>query len=199
MDIYTIVYNDYTVADYFHLLTEKEKQLITQFKSDKRVREFVATRVLKTTIFQDNEILYTEEGAPSIANTTTNISISHCANYVVLAVCDTYKIGVDIEPISTKSQKLHTKFLNEQEMHVLDVSDTLLMTRAWSCKEALYKLSSKKGVIFKTDLIIDEFDGESVFNCHIVRNNKKFCVNLVSLILGDYILTINTTALHELT
>lgn len=195
--LYFIRFDEYNINDYTYLLTNDEQFKLSTFKSEKRKKEFVATRILKTTLFKNTPIYYLSTGAPYFKNSTNHISISHCDNWVVFAVCNCYKIGVDIEPISSKAQRLHQKFLNESEIALLDTSNIELMSKAWSCKEALYKLSAKEGIIFKKDLLITDFDKKNTFNCTILEGNKRFSVYLSASIIDGYIVTINTSPLYE--
>jgi phosphopantetheinyl transferase len=195
--LHFIRFDEFNVNDYTYLLTKDEQFKLSTFKSEKRKKEFVATRILKTTLFNDSPICYLPSGAPYLKNANIHISISHCDNWVVFAVCDRYKIGVDIEPISNKAQRLHLKFLNETEIALLDTSNIELMSKAWSSKEALYKLSTKEGIIFKEDLLITDFDGENTFKCKILDENKSFFVYLNASIIDGYIVTINTSPLYE--
>lgn len=195
--IYFAHYNDFLIEDYLPFLYPEEHKKLATFLSPKRRSEYVATRVLKETIFPKKLIQHSSNGAPFIEETPYHISISHCKGLVAIAVCKRYAIGLDVEPISDKAQRLHKKFINSDEAALLNTNDSLLMTRTWSCKEALFKLANRKGVIFKTDLFIHSFDENELFKCIIINGERKIFVDLTSKIIGHFILTINNTALIE--
>lgn len=188
--IYFIRYENYKMEDFLCVLNEEELIRLNDFKSEKRKFEFLSTRILKEEIFPGCTIAYTKDGAPFIQD-QPNISVSHTANCSAIAVCPSHIIGLDIEPISEKARKLHSKFLNETEQHIIDTSDSLLMTKAWSCKESMYKLSNRKGIIFKRDLEIIACDGKESFSCRILKGNEHFYINLTSMLVDNLIITIN--------
>lgn len=193
--VYIIRYESYCLNDYFSVLFPTELERINQFSSDKRKAEFLATRILKESIFPKKLIEYNEEGRPYIDG-VPYISISHCKGCSAIAVSNEHIIGLDIEPIGEKARLLHEKFLNEREKSVLNTEDALEMTRAWSCKETLLKLSGRKGILFKKDILIDAFDGEETFFCSVFKKDKKFSVHLTSKVINQMVLTINHTNLQ---
>jgi 4'-phosphopantetheinyl transferase EntD len=192
LSIYTIRYNSYCLNDFFTILSENERKQLSSFSSVKRQYEYLSTRILKEQIFPGQLIKYNSSGAPYIEE-GPYISISHFSGVSAIGVSKKYPIGLDIEPIGSKAQLLHTKFLNEQEKAFLDTTDELLMTRAWSCKEALLKLCNRKGILFKHDLIIDSYDGNESFMCSILKDHELFSVHLTSKLIDGMVLTINTS------
>lgn len=194
ISIHIIKYDSYCLNDFISILTEKEKQQLEGFASSKRQYEFLSTRILKEKIFPGRLIEYSSSGAPYIQG-EANISISHSSGFSCIAVMQDHSIGLDIEPIGNKAQLLHTKFLNEKEQSFLDTTDELLMTRCWSCKEALLKLCNRKGILFKRDLIINSYDGNESFICSIVKDHKLFSVHLTSKLVDGMVLTINNSNL----
>jgi len=193
--VYLLKYNPYAIGDFIHVLTTEERERFYSFQSKKRQYEFLTTRILKEMLFPNKHISYNNYKQPTITG-LKYVSISHCIGNTAIATSNLYPIGLDIEPISDKAKRLHSKFLNEYECALLDVKDRHLMTRAWSCKECLVKLSSRFGLIFKQDLLIEDFDGTSIFSCKIKMSPKQtLCVSLTSLVLDNIILTINTSIL----
>lgn len=196
ISIHIIKYGSYCLNDFISILNEKEKKQLEGFSSSKRQYEFLSTRILKEKIFPGRLIEYTPSGAPYIEG-EANISISHSSGFSCIAVSKDRPIGLDIEPISHKAKLLHTKFLNEREQSFLDVTDELLMTRCWSCKEALLKLCNRKGILFKKDLIINAYDGNELFICSIIKDLELFSVHLTSKLVDGMVLTINSSNLMK--
>lgn len=194
ISIHIIKYGSYCLNDYISILNEKEKIQLERFSSIKRRYEFLSTRILKEKIFPGRLIEYTPSGAPYIEG-EANISISHSSGFSSIAVLKGYPIGLDIEPTGSKAKRLYTKFLNEKEQSFLDTTNELLMTRCWSCKEALLKLCNRKGILFKRDLIINAYDGHESFVCSIVKDDELFSVHLTSKLIDGMILTINSSNL----
>lgn len=194
-EIHLIHFNEFEPNDYFHLISEQEKDRLETFHHIQRKREFVATRILKHDLFGYKEIEYESHGAPFIKNEGF-ISISHSRNCCGIAINEKFKIGFDIEKKSSKAQKLHSKFISLDEAQFLDTSNELLMTKAWSCKEALYKLSGRKQLIFKTDLrILEQLNND--WKCEILNPSEKISVELQTFEQIDRILTINKSAIES--
>lgn len=194
--VYIIKYNHFLIEDFFQLLHPVEKARLHTFSSEKRKMEYIATRILKDTIFPGALIDYNKDGAPFIEH-VAHISISHCKGASAIAVCPDHIIGLDIEPMSNKAQRLQSKFINPVESGFLNTEDALAMTRAWSCKESLLKLARRKGLIFKRDLLIESAHEPEQFLCSILTDAEKKYVNLTSKVVDTIIITINHTDLYS--
>lgn len=194
--VYIIKYNHFPIEDFFQILHPVELARLHTFASEKRKMEYMATRILKETIFPGSLIDYNSEGAPFIEH-VAHISVSHCKGASAIAVCPDHMIGLDIEPISSKAQRLQSKFINSEESGFLDTTDALTMTRAWSCKESLLKLARRKGLIFKKDLLIKSVLEHDQFLCSILVDRQKKYVNLTSRVVDSIIITINHTDLYS--
>ena len=123
-----------------------------RFKTEKRKKEFLASRLLLKEIMPNTKIAYNEFGAPELSN-GDYISISHSKNLVAVIIC-TKKVGLDIEQISGKALRLSSKFVSEKNLKNLSKEKATLI---WCCKEAVFKWHQKGGVDFINDIIIPEF------------------------------------------
>src|SRR5690606_26210813 len=108
-----------------------------------------------------------------------------------IAVCDGFRIGMDLEPIASKALRLREKFLNDTEKKILNTSDALEMTLAWSCKEALYKLAGRKKIIFKTELLLLERTAAN-WRGQIINPDGCIDVELTTIVTPDMVVTLNT-------
>ena len=135
----------------------------SKFKTEKRIKEFLASRLLLSEIRPKEEITYNKYGAPKIKN-GDHISISHSKNLVAIIISKT-KVGLDIEQISAKPLKLSSKFISTKAHQNLTEEKSTLI---WCCKEAIFKWYQKGNIDFKKDLKIDEFEtkekGEVICN-----------------------------------
>lgn len=106
---------------------------------------------------------------PFLANEAYHFSISHCGEYAAVIVSKTYRVGIDIEGITDKIQRIIPKFLTTAEQkllqeNLLSKSATLL----WSVKEAVYKWKSTGGVDFKKHININNIQAandEGIVHC----------------------------------
>jgi phosphopantetheinyl transferase len=127
---------------------------LPETKSDSRIKQWIATRLLLNHFFKDVEIIYDDLGKPRLSN-NWNISISHSGEYVTIIINKEDNCGIDIEKISTKVERIKHKFLNENDLKIITSHEHL--TLYWGAKEALYKYYGKKEVLFIENLFIKEF------------------------------------------
>lgn len=192
--IHLLYFNDYDPAIYVSKLSETEQKRFHSFRHVNRQREYMSTRFLKRELFGEKKIHYDANGAPSIEGEGF-ISISHSSNCCAIAICDSFKIGLDLEQRSPKAARLSSKFITNEELEFLNPLDELEMTTSWSCKEVLYKLSGRKKIIFKEHLLLrnkehDNWEGE------IINPNEKIFVKLKTIITQDLVITINTSPIE---
>lgn len=130
-----------------------EYSRLNGIKHPEKKLEFAASRYLKHHLFGEANIEYDSTGAPGIKD-VGYISLSHCSSHVVLATCTEHLIGVDIEEVREKAVHLASKFTTRDEALIFDISNEKDMSTLWSLKECLYKLSDRKKLIFKEDILV---------------------------------------------
>ena len=86
------------------------------------------------------------------------VSLSHTNEYAVAVVNLGEEVGIDIEKISEKLNRVAHKFLSEKE-HLHTGEDLLKMCIYWCAKESLYKWYGKKNLSFKDNIFIEPFEG----------------------------------------
>jgi len=141
---------------------------------------------------------------PFLENEAYHFSISHCGKYAAVIVSTDHRVGVDVELISAKVEKVKHKFLSETEQEllkeVIDAPYTMfsekLLTAAWSIKESLYKWQGSSEVDFKKHLHILQMkitENEGIADCKIAMKDDInlslhllfFNNNCVSWVLAD--------------
>jgi phosphopantetheinyl transferase len=125
---------------------------LTKFKTEKRKKEFLASRLLVQEISQNTIITYNEFGAPELDN-GKYISISHSKEMVAIIISE-QQVGMDVEQISEKVLHLSSKFVSEKNLKNLSKEKATLI---WCCKEAVFKWHQKGKVDFIKDIIIPSF------------------------------------------
>ncbi|WP_026463330.1 4'-phosphopantetheinyl transferase family protein [Adhaeribacter aquaticus] len=134
---------------------------ILNFTNLPRQKQWLTGRLLAYRLLQEftNDKLHLQvdaHGKPVFEDSTYSLSISHTANTVGVILSDTYKVGIDIENISSKVLKVKHKFLSEAEIQYTE--DSLEKTLVyWCTKETLYKLYGKGQVLFKEHLQVQPF------------------------------------------
>jgi phosphopantetheinyl transferase len=111
---------------------------------------------------------------PFLEDDAYHFSISHCGDYAAVIVSKEYRVGVDVELVATKIDKIIHKFLTPQEQALLpngNISDT--GTLFWSVKESVYKWKGTGGVDFKDHINIQSLDeGQNQGTVHCLFENK---------------------------
>ena len=110
-----------------------------------RRAEWLAVRVLVAELLgRDKLIAYHPTGAPYLTDGSYCISISHTRGYAAIAYHRTHRLGVDIEYISSRVERIAHRFAHpSEEVYLAGASDDerpLMQLVNWSAKETLYKL-----------------------------------------------------------
>jgi 4'-phosphopantetheinyl transferase len=174
--IHLLKYVDFDPYTYLDQLTANEKERFFGFTHQNRRKEFVATRILRHRLFGFTHIHYDVHGAPYI-DQEGFISISHAKDIVGIALCKDFKVGFDLETIRSKASSVAHKFLNEVEQTQFDINDPLEMTKVWSAKEVLYKLAGRKGIHFKTELLLHK-DQTNNWTGRIINPNEELVTRI---------------------
>ncbi len=188
--IYTLEFDQFTISKYFNFLTEQEIERALSFKSNKRQQEFVATRILRQEIFGFNHIHYNEVGAPFIKGEGF-ISISHANGIVGIAINELHEVSIDIETIGEKAVRLRNKFLSAIEKENLNIDSNIEMTKVWSLKEVLYKLTGKRGLHFKEHLQLEKQTEEKWLG-RIIFDDTIIEVELFTFVKENVLISFNT-------
>lgn len=127
---------------------------------------------------------------PYLINEEYHFSISHCGDYAAVIISKHNRVGIDIELVTEKVEKIKHKFLNEEELENIQYSilnnqyssnpelitdSSKLLTLLWSCKEAVFKWYANGGVDFKAHIHIQPFnfnDKSGVLNCVFLKDKK---------------------------
>lgn len=187
--IYFCSFEKFNPKDYFNYLSREEQQKVLTFKSPSRRMEFVASRVLRYSIFGFRHIEYTELGAPYIKDIGF-ISISHTHKLVAIICNPNYKVGIDLENPRTNILDIAPKFLSTQEYDEFDTTSKIEVTKIWSSKETLYKLAGRKKIHFKSELLLSK-DKDQNWVGTIINPDHTISVKLNIFEHNGIIVTLN--------
>jgi len=136
-----------------------------KYKSVQRKLQSIGVYLLTAYLLKNNyklEFEYSAIGKPGILHSSKQISISHAGSMVAVIISDTSKIGIDIERISDKVEKVGSKFLNQKEIEICDsltAKDQYDFKHiVWGAKESMFKLYGIGGLDFKNNLAVSSFD-----------------------------------------
>lgn len=113
---------------------ERQKK---RYKSNARRMEYICERALLKDMMNGKivKIFHNEDGKP-ILNNGLNISISHTRGYIAIILSETKNVGIDIEYVSDRVEKIASRFMREDE----SADDIMSLLVHWCAKETLYKL-----------------------------------------------------------
>lgn len=139
--------------------------LVCDSALSKRERERQTERRLIEYLFgEEEELLHDEKGKPYLKHSSIKISISHTDDYLCLALSSTGDIGIDIEKITPRLERVKSMFLTEKEIEQLPKDSLLALALCWSAKEAMYKLVGQTAGAYGEHVILDMEQINGVLN-----------------------------------
>ena len=116
-----------------------------RYKSNARRMEYICERALLKDMMNGRieNIFHNEDGKPML-NNGLNISISHTRGYIAIILSETKNVGIDIEYVSDRVEKIASRFMREDE----SADDIISLLVHWCAKETLYKLFSSEHLDF---------------------------------------------------
>jgi phosphopantetheinyl transferase len=152
-----------TAEELYHKiqLSSNESIIYDTFRHDLRKRHWLAYRLLLKHLLAplNTGISYDAHGKPFLDSKSHHISVSHAGDFAA-AVCSEKKmVGIDIEHIRDRIERVKDRFLQKSELDSLLPENRLeQLYVCWGGKEALYKLQGDPGIDFRNDIYIHPFD-----------------------------------------
>lgn len=130
-------------------------------KNLKRKVEWLSIRKLLQIPFdQAVDIVYNQQHKPFIKGAPLSLSISHSFERVGIYLKDSEPIGLDIQKVTDKIQRIKHKFLNNEEQDNLNIRETETLTIYWSLKEAAFKAYGINNIYLKDNIHILKYEAE---------------------------------------
>ena len=191
--------NDFAKIAIWHIVEEKNFFLQKVFLHRNILHphkqlQHLAGRYLLQHLYPDfphQLIEIADTNKPFLANEEYHFSISHCGEYAAVIISKSRRVGIDLELITPKVDKIKHKFLNEKEVEYIQYSifniqytsdkselrthNLSLITLLWCCKEAVFKWYGSGGVDFKKNinLLINTIDIEKgILKCEFNKEVK---------------------------
>ena len=143
------------------MLSVSEQLHFQTLKNPQKRLHWLAYRVLlQEALGGDFEIQYLEDGKPVLVSPQKFLSVSHSKDFATVFLSDNQPVGIDIEKISDRIQKLYPRFLSPTEQQNSDLSDSSLLHFYWGAKEAVYKLFNQHRLLFAQQICISNIDAE---------------------------------------
>jgi len=142
-------------------LKEHELGVLRSLQGNKRNLHWLATRVLLRKMLNTKDYIDCqpdENGKPILLNLPHHISLSHSYDYAAVMISKEKRVGIDIEIIKNKIERVQNKFMSNEELSFIDHKNTIEhLYVCWCAKEALYKLNGKKETSFKDNIHLKPF------------------------------------------
>ena len=119
-------------------------------------------------------IMIADTRKPFLPEEEYHFSISHCRNYAAVIISKDHRVGVDIEMINEKIERIIHKFLSAQEQEMLkNDSVNRVATLLWSVKESIFKWFGNGEVDFKKHMHIKRIEatGNRIAEVDFLKNN----------------------------
>ena len=140
----------------------------------------VAARLLIQALLQQwNEPYYgigkDEHGQPYLERHPFFVSITHAGAYAAAILHKTHPTGIDLEYKKDKILKVAHRIFTVAELAEAG-HDLEKLTLYWSAKEALYKMSEHRELVFREHILIHPFalqPREGTFSATLITNNRQ--------------------------
>jgi 4'-phosphopantetheinyl transferase len=173
-------------------LSTGEELLFSSFVAESRKKQWLAYRLLLRRLLAPENIAieYDATGKPFLAGTDMHISVTHTEDLAAVIISRNGRVGIDIEKIKPRIEKVRDKFINEDEASlILKETELEQLTLAWCAKEALYKLFGLRNLDFRENIRVEIPAVAGVtFRAQILHGERHYDYRLHSEKLGDCIL-----------
>ncbi|MEN5233381.1 4'-phosphopantetheinyl transferase family protein [Sphingobacterium faecium] len=192
--IWRIEEDEQTLSEQLQLDTIEEQKL-TSLSNGKRRLHWLATRVLLRTLL--NTTAYIDcpsdtNGKPYLANFPQKISLTHSFDYAGAIISSSGEVGIDMELIKSKVERIAHKFLKEEELHFISKDKNRIeqLYACWSAKEAVYKLQGNAGVSFLHNMTIApfEYEEEGLLKLYLTSEQYNRSFDVFYEKFNDYLL-----------
>jgi 4'-phosphopantetheinyl transferase len=142
-------------------LNAEEKAFVENISNGKRHLHWLGTRVLLRKMLRTDEYIdcqVDEHGKPYLVSLPYHISLSHSFDYAAVMISRKNPVGIDIEQVKQKVERIATRFLSPGELSFIDPQHKIPQLYAcWCAKEAVYKCYGQKEVSFMDDILVKPF------------------------------------------
>lgn len=154
------------------------------YKSEARRKEYVFVRALLERMTGAKQVILHDKSGKPYLDGNMQISMSHTKGYCAVIVSDSRAVGIDIEYMSDRVDKIARKFIRNDEPMATTIQKLLL----WSAKEAVYKLfSSYRLDYFEMRVLPFEVSGQGIMRIENLRNHS--IVDVAYRVCQNYVLT----------
>jgi len=124
--------------------------------SEKRRLEWLGGRMATKVLCEHFKIDFKgigkeDTGKPLLMESDFEMALSHCYPYAVAYIHKTQAVGIDIDTPRQKMMSVAPRLFTDSELNWAE-GDLEKACQLWCGKETLYKIYSKRGLVFKEDM-----------------------------------------------
>lgn len=152
-----------TEEEFFSMsdLSEEVISEVKGFRSETRRKEWLTLRILLKDVLgvaHYDDIIYDDKGKPHLKNGKGYISFSHTRNFASVIFHRNKNVGIDVETVRERIEKIAHKFLSDRETAFLRNEKRLETLHViWGAKEVVFKIYGKGGLDFKNQINVHPF------------------------------------------
>ena len=175
-------------------LNESEKAFIEQISNGKRHLHWLGTRVLLRKMLLTDEYIdckVDEHGKPYLASLPYHISFSHSFDYAAVMISKKHPVGIDIENVKEKVERIAHKFMNADELAFINDDHKIQQLYVcWCAKEAIYKCYGQKAVSFLDNISLRPFElvSHGIVNARLHKEDIDINYQVGYLPYEDYMI-----------
>lgn len=160
-------------------LSDHEESIFHSFSTESRIKQWLAYRRLIREIISPQEypVHYDDAGKPYLAGSNWHISVTHTGEFAGVIISKEHKVGIDMERIRPRIDKIKEKFLSEEELSRIPHDQWLeQITLAWCAKETLYKLYGYRNLDFRKNIRVQlpGSENQEFFTGEIMLSSSRF-------------------------
>ncbi|TSD63818.1 4'-phosphopantetheinyl transferase superfamily protein [Inquilinus sp. KBS0705] len=173
-------------------LDDAEKAFTKQLSKGKRYLHWLGTRVLLRKMLLTDEYIGCKvdaHGKPYLVSLPYHISLSHSFDYAAVMISKSSPVGIDIEQVKDKVERIAHKFMSDGEMAFITDKDKInQLYVCWCAKEAVYKCHGQKEVSFADNIALKpfNFEGHGVVDASLQKGDVKIDYQVGYMQYHDY-------------
>ena len=153
--------------------TNKDHQIVSQKKLESSAARFSLWSLCQQISEGPWDLRKDERNRPYFDQSDYHISLSHSFPFVAAIISHKKSVGIDLERFGRQVGKIGPRFLSAEEWNRWQDSHSDL-TKAWTCKEAIYKAMGVPGLAFQQDIQLPSF-ANNPFKIHV--RDKKITIS----------------------
>ena len=153
--------------------TNKDQEIVSQKKLESSAARFCLWSLCQQISEGPWDLRKDERNRPYFDQSDYHISLSHSFPVVAAVISHKKSVGIDLERFGRNVEKIGPRFLSAEEWNLWKESHSDL-TKAWTCKEAIYKAMGVPGLVFQQDIQLPQFENNP-FEIHV--RDKKITIS----------------------